>query len=268
MQRTRPPLLLRKSPLVLVLLQIAFQAVRDMASYIPKVQDRLRTQGFPVDVSGEVRELTVQAGEPARETRRPRWEFRNMKESTSIIVDETAVVLQTTAYTRFEEFLRTFELAMTTMDAIVGNIIVERIGLRYIDAIIPESGEDWRKYVNSRYRGFENDVARPDRSVLAMQTVSDTGPQQRMIARLAQNREGMLLPPDLASFSPELPDSIGRAKQGEILTLLDLDHYREARQTIDVENIKDIAWELHDGLEIMFRDIATEYAMTEWGLES
>ena len=218
MQRTRAPLLLRNSPLVLVLLQTAFQAVRDMASYVPKVQDRLRTQGFPVDIGGEVRQLTVQTGEPAHETRRPRWEFRNIEENTSIIVDETAVVLQTTAYTKFEEFLRTFELAMTAMDAIVGNIIVERIGLRYIDAIIPKSGEDWRKYINPRYHGFKNEIARPDRSVLAMQIVSDTGPRdtelrQRMIARLAQDREGMLLPPDLASFSPKLPESAKRAER-------------------------------------------------------
>ena len=268
MQRARPPLLLQKSPLVLVLLQIAFQAVRDMASYIPKVQDRLRTQGFPVDASVEVRQLTVQTGEPAHEARRPRWEFRNMEENTNIIVDETAVVLQTTAYTTFEEFLRTFKLAMTTTDAIVGNIIVERIGLRYIDAIIPNSGEDWRKYVNPRYHGFENEVSRPDRSVLAMQTVSDTGPQQRMIARLAQNREGMLLPPDLASFSPKFPESVERAESGKLLTLLDLDHYREARQTLDVERLGNIAWELHNGLEIMFRDISTPHAMTVWGAAS
>ncbi len=34
---------------------------------------------------------------------RERWEYRNRKETWSVLVTEDSVILQTTAYTRFED---------------------------------------------------------------------------------------------------------------------------------------------------------------------
>ncbi len=261
MRRSLPPLRLTRSPLVLVLCQVRITAIRDMASYIPKLQDRLRREDFPVDVGGEVVELALQAGGSARERRRTHWEFRTLEEDWSIIVSDSAVVLQTTAYSSFKEFLRILSLAMTAVDAVVGNLVVERIGLRYVDCIEPLTDESWKDYVKPGYHGQENDIIGPDNSTHFTQTVVDTGPGQRMIVRLTQNRDGMLLPSDLVPHHPVLRT---RAEQGQLATLLDLDHYREARQRFEIGEVVDVAWKLHDGLDVMFRDMVTEHALEIW----
>ena len=261
MTRTRPPLRLTKSPLVLVLCQVRITSIRDMAAYIPKLQDLLRREGFPVDVSGEVVELAFGAEGSAQQQRRAHWEFRTFEEDWSIIVGESAIVIQTTAYSSFDDFLNRLSIGMATVDAVVGNLVVERVGLRYIDAISPQPNESWKEYLQSGYHGQVNDIIRSDNSVLFMQTVADTGPKQRMIVRLAQNRDSALLPPDLVPHHPLLQT---RAEPGELVTLLDLDHYREERQTFDIGSVCQTAWELHDGLDLMFRDVVTTHAMEAW----
>lgn len=262
MKRTRPSLQLKNSPLVLVLCQVRIAAIRNMTNYIPKIQDQLRRKNFPVDVSGEVWELAVQGEGSARERRRMHWEFRTLEEKWSIIVGESAVVLQTTTYSNFEEFLRTLSLAMDVVNEVVGDLVVERIGFRYIDVIKPRQNESWKDYVQPGYHGQENEIIHPDRSVLFMQTVADTGPGQRMIVRLTQNRDGMLLPRDLVPHHPVLQK---KARQGQLLTLLDFDHYHETRQPFEGEKLDNIAWELHDALDMPFRDMVTKHALEVWG---
>ncbi len=261
MTRTLPPLQLTRSPLVLVLCQVRITTIRNLANYVPKVQDRLRRKGFPVDVSGEVVELVLQAEGSAQQQRRAHWEFRSLKEDWSIIVGESSIVIQTTAYPGFEKFLEILSLVMATLDEVVGNMVVERVGLRYIDAIGLHPDESWKSYVKSGYHGQDNNIIGAENSVLFMQTVADTGPKQRMIVRMAQNRDGMLLPPDLVSHHPVLRT---QPAAGTLVTLLDLDHYREARQPFEISNVLQVAWELHEGLDVMFRDLVTPYALEVW----
>lgn len=261
MARVLPPLNLTRSPLVLVLCQVRIGAIRNIANYIPELQDRLRRANFPVDVSGEVVELALQAEGTAKQRRRAHWEFRTLNEGWSIIVGEDAIVVQTTVYSGFEDFLRILSLGMESVDAVVGDLVVERIGLRYVNAIQPAPDESWRDYVATEYHGQDNAIIGPENSVRFMQTVADTGPSQRMIVRLTQNRDGQLLPSDLVPHHPVLRTSI---KRGKLVTLLDFDHYRESRQLFEIKKVIDSAWQLHEGLEIMFRDLVTPHALAVW----
>ena len=61
MKRTSPPLRLPGSPLVLVLCQVRIATVRDMAGYIPALQDRLRRDGFPGVLGGDYAALFSRA---------------------------------------------------------------------------------------------------------------------------------------------------------------------------------------------------------------
>ncbi len=85
MTRTLPRMQLTCAPLVLVLCQVRIATVQDMGKNIPTVQERLRKEDSPVDVSREVPELDVKAEGATRERRRAHWEFRSMQEDWSII---------------------------------------------------------------------------------------------------------------------------------------------------------------------------------------
>ena len=259
MKRTLPPLKLANSPLVLVLGQVRIAAVRTMPEYIPRIQDALRKNGYPIDVSKEVQEVLIAPGQPQYRSR-PHWEFRNRDEVWSIIVGEEVVVIQTTAYTGAEEFLVELELAAETVASVVGDLVVERVGLRYVDLIQPQEGEDWRAYVKSGFHGVETDAFNPDSSTAFFQVTAETD-VGRIIARMAQNRDGMALPPDLADHpplgTPDLPT-------GKLVTVLDLDHFKVERFDYTKDRLLDIASALHDNLDILFRDITTEHALFTW----
>lgn len=260
MKRSLHALKLSRSPLVLVLSQVRIGAIRDMTAYVPKIQDRLRREGFPVDVSAEVQEIGIQDGQPIAR-RRPHWEFRTKDERWSVIVLEQAVVLQTTAYTDFEAFLDRLLLATDTVSAVVGDLLVERIGLRYVDLVLPRAGESWRDYVQPGLHGIENPMVRPEKSSVFTQVTTQTGERSRLVVRLAQNRERMVLPPDLLAHAPAQEVS---PAEGELLTILDLDHFHEERVEYSREAVDARAWELHDALDILFRDVVTPHALEVW----
>lgn len=260
MKRTLEPLQLSKSPLVLVLCQVRVAAVQAMEDYVPRVQDRLRREGFPIDVSGHVQEFSVQGGQ-AVARKRPHWEFRTKDERWSVIVGQSALVLQTTDYSSFDAFLARMVPAFGVVNEVVGDLVIERIGLRYVDLIRPAAGESWKDYVQPGLHGLESELVAPDRSLVFTQITTQTGDRQRLIARLAQNREGIVLPPDLAAHPPAM--SIERTDD-ELITLLDLDHYREVRTEYSAEAMSRTAWELHDGLDALFRSTVTRHALEAW----
>ena len=92
----------------------------------------------------------------------------------SVIVQEQSVVLQTTDYTDFDAFLGRLALAMEIVNEVVGNLVVVRIGLRFIDLIRTGKGESWKKYVKEGCHGLESKVV-PNESVLFFQSVTQTG---------------------------------------------------------------------------------------------
>lgn len=262
MKRSRAPLSLENSPLVMVLCQVRISAVLNLPNYIPEIQDNLRKNGFPIYVGGEIIEFSVQtpSDEPVQQRKQAHWEFRNSEEDWSIIVGKSAIVVLTTAYSNFERFLQNISTALEAVGKTVGNLLVERVGLRYVDAIRPSGGKSWRDYVDAGFHGQENEIITGENSVLFMQTVVETGMNQRMIIRLSQNRDGALLPPDLSPHSK----LDGKVREGELITLLDIDHYRECRQPLSVDDVIGTSWELHDGLDIIFREIVTDDALEAW----
>ena len=259
MNRTLSPLKLSKSPLVLVLGQVRIAAVRSMGDYIPKIQDTLRRRGYPVDVSGVYSRVVITPGQQQLRSE-PHWEFRKRDERCSIIVNEEFVVVQTTAYTVFEDFLKEIELAVDTVASIVGDLVVERVGLRYVDLIRPADGGDWREYVKPGFHGVKTEAFSADTVEGFFQLTARTE-VGKMIARLAQNRDGIALPPDL---TPHQPKGIPDVPKGKLLTLLDLDHFKVNRFDYAKDQLLQVAWELHDSLDILFRDMVTEHALTTW----
>ena len=108
---------LAAQPLVLVLCQVRFSPARQMERYIPAIQDVFQRNGFPIEKAGKVHQVTFGLGgsAPVEVVEQERWEYRNREETWSILVMQDSVILQTTAYTRFEEFAGRLQLAIDTV---------------------------------------------------------------------------------------------------------------------------------------------------------
>jgi uncharacterized protein (TIGR04255 family) len=262
MKRTCEKLRLSHSPLSLVLCQVRFSPLLAMGEYIPRIQDRMRRTGYPVNASTPIQEL--QFGPTGAVTRdRVHWEFVAKDQRSSVVVAEGFVVLQTTSYDDFETFIAQIKSVVSTVNEVVDAIVIQRVGLRYVDAIVPKSGESWRDYVQPSLHGFESRLFKEDSALRLHQTVAatDTG---TMLVRIHQNREGATLPPDLGTGA--LKPAPSTAKKGETITLLDIDHFHVCDNVeYAAEHFESVAWTLKNAsYEVFVEHLVTPHALKVW----
>ena len=71
-----------------------------------------------------------------------------------------------------------------------------------------------------------------------------------MVVRIVQNDQGSPLPPDLVDAAPSFPP---RAEPGELVTLIDMDHFVEGNFDPDPDWVVARACEMHDHLVETFQ---------------
>lgn len=258
---------LSKNPLVLVLCQVRFSPVRKMGDYIPGIQEAFRRHGFPIERAGKIQQLTITpAGVHAVE--QERWEYRTRDEQWSVTVLQDSVVLQTTAYERFEGFAEKLEVAVKTVleqteQDKLG--LIQRVGLRYIDLIQPRDGESYRDYLRPGFHGASDAPFAKGSHRLYVESVgrTDVGDTPgTMVLRVAQNDQGFDLPPDLIGGAPKFQT---RAKAGELVTLVDMDHFIEGKFDPNAEWVTARAYAMHDHLiEAFHEHVVSAKAIEVW----
>ncbi len=258
---------LSKQPLVLVLCQVRFSPVRKMADYVPAIQEEFRRHGYPIERSGKVQQLTITPA-AVQVVDQDRWEYRTKDEQWTITVLHDSVVLQTTAYQRFEGFADHLARAVRTVLSKTEQDkfgVVERIGLRYVDLVQPRRGEEYRSYLRPGFHGVTDDAFRPGTHRLHVESVGRTSvldTEGTMVVRVSQNDQGFDLPPDLVGGAPKHQS---RATRGELVTLIDMDHFVEGKFEPDTNWVLERAYALHDDLiETFHKYVITEQAVEAW----
>ena len=266
MERSRPALILRKSPLVYVVAQVRFSAVESIPKYIPAIQDEFRKQ-FPRFTKGEVRNVRISPAAPPEIFAVPRFEFQNKERTCGIVVQPESVAVHVSRYSSFDFFCSSLQYALDTVHSVVTLGLIDRIGLRYVDVVRPSEGEELGQYLHPGLLGL-NDADVGVRRSIRMSVFQGETEAGTLLFRLAQRNDGGFLPPDVepSPLSHEQPD----VQPGEIVTLLDFDHFREfTKEPLDFST--DIVLRhlgrLHDNTDLAFRAAVTEHALSAWGAE-
>ena len=248
----------------MVLAQVRTSPVAKMAEYVPEIQERVRRRGFPRFLEGSTQEILLTSSGPPQLRAHTRWEFQDKERTTGIILSQNGVVLHTRQYDTFDAFAEHLKLILDVVGAVVNPSLVERLGLRYVDLIRPESGEAWTSYVKPGLHGITDESVGMRSSLHRSEIVGDTE-VGRLVIRCFQTADGSFLPPDLA---PSSLDYTGVSVQPrETLTLLDIDHYSERAREYDAGQVLEYMWRLHDNLDLAFRECATEHALAQWKAE-
>jgi uncharacterized protein (TIGR04255 family) len=249
----------------MVLAQVRISYVAKMADHIDDVQERLRQSGFPRFEEGRGHEVLVRPGLQPEVREHARWEFQNKERSAGIIVMQNAIVLHTNSYDTFDHFAKSLRLALEVIGDAAKPALVERLGLRYVDVIRTEAGESWTDYLKPGLHGLPPSAIGMTSGLQRHETVGTTSVGQ-LIVRSVQSTDGGFLPADLS------PTTLDYTKlsvpQGELVTLLDLDHFSQATRDYDVDQVMSAMWELHENLDLTFREATTEVAMKKWEAQS
>ncbi len=179
------------------------------------------------------------------------------------MVSDSFVVYQTTAYSVFEDFVEELALAVNVVATEVQQLFVERVGLRYVDLIRSTQSKPWTHFVRPEFHGLRSQVLQEGTQVQLHQSVAQTA-HGTMVVRLFQNRDAQPLPPDLVEESSDARIDPPVAK-GELLTLLDLDHFSAKPNDYQAGLAENEAWMLHDDLDRVFREsVITPAALEAW----
>jgi uncharacterized protein (TIGR04255 family) len=228
-----------------------------------EISDRLRTQGFPEDVSVTMQRVVfTPTGPQAQHTKID--EFRSKDHRWSLVIGEDACALLTSGYTTFAEFAEKLRKCLEIIDAVAGlqHGQIHRIGIRYVDVIEPGPAESFRDYLQPSLHGPKSSVMQDSIQQLHLESVGKTA-LGTMIIRMTQNDQGLVIPPDITMNSPlayKMSPQIGA-----MITLLDSDHFSEALFDYDLERILNSADALHQAINAAwFNDIITPHALKKW----
>ena len=224
---------------------------RPLPQHIPPIHETFRRRGYPIERAGKVHQVTFtpSGSTPVQLTEQQHWDYRNKDETWSILLTHDTVILQTTAYSRFEDFAERLRMAVHTVLAESEHDrlgVVHRVGLRYIDVVRASGGRDFRFYLRPGLHGVPDEVFQPGQHLLHTEcrgrTVVGETPGT-MVVRIVQNDQGSPLPPDLVDAPPSFSP---RAEAGELVTLIDMDHFVEGNFDADPDWVVARACEMHD----------------------
>jgi len=252
------------APVFYTLAQVQFNPIAQMSDYVARLQERLRRGGFPDFQAENQFELTIRRLDESQPDVQPqqhmRWSFMNAQRTEGYLLLSNALVFHTTTYDTFADFLQKTIFGLNLVHEIVELAYVERIGLRYLDAIVPMDNDTLQQYLNSSLLGFSANLqGRLNHSFTETVTVIEDG---NLVARAIITDGALALSPDLITLQLEL-----QARFKEINgrnAVLDTDYFVVKRNSFNLKEIKDQLLKAHDIITNAFEGSVTDYAREKW----
>jgi uncharacterized protein (TIGR04255 family) len=269
--RNCPSLPLSKKPLALVLIQARFSPIPNLEKNLPEIQDVFRRVGFPLFDRLQAQAWELRQEGPSQ-TAIIQWRFTKADRKTSIILDPNQILLQTSLYSSFEEFVADFLAILTPLMQATEHDdfgLIQRLGLRYVDQVVPQGDADTvDSYLRPELRGMEAPLFSTEgkRYTIAMVGKTDLGSGKKgnFMLRVIRGEKGIDLPPDVMALAPlrekEIPPESDRA-------LIDMDHAWDDNSGVKYEGaeIERIFFRLHDNIiNALHGAVVTEEGIKKW----
>lgn len=253
------------APVFYTLVQVQFNPIAQMSNYVEGLQERLRKSGFPDFRAENLFELAIRRLDElqpdVQQQQQKRWSFTNIQRTEGYLLLSNALVFHTTTYDTFEDFLNKTIIGLKLIHEIVDLAYVERIGLRYLDAIVPIDNEDGLElYLNPTLLGFSASLE--GRLVHSFTETVTTIADGNLVARAVITDGALAMSPDLLPLQLELQSRFTVVNGRN--AVLDTDYSVIKRDSFDLEKIEKQLLESHDIITNAFKISVTDYARTRW----
>ena len=258
------------APVYYALAQAQFSPVTAMTKYIEEIQDRLRRIGYPLFEAQPVTQLVVPTPGQAQQaepqiTHTASWVITRGDRMAGFILGPTAITYHTTRYVTHKEFIPELIRGLAIVHEVAVLDHISRLGMRYLDAVLPAAGETVERYLVDGLRGIP--FATTPRYALT-ETVfgTETGPLIRggvLVTRIYKVTARLGFPPDLPLrgliLDPrfDTPEALAHA-------IIDTDHYVEGRMPVDGDKLAEQLVSLHAALKEILRAATTDHARGVW----
>ena len=250
----------RRPPLAYVVAELVISPYYSMAAKVPGIQDRLRAT-FPKTV--EAQELVIDGAKPSAQ---PLWQLVSADQKHGVQLGTRSISLHATSYVNSADLLiRWAEVLDAIHEADLG-AFVERVGLRYVDLIVPAGDHSPAEYVAPQLQGIVPDGARQTGSMWAAAFLFD-GATVNLRAG-APAPAGMLLPPNFNAMPLQKPqvmvDAEKRLKDEQAIGFLDTDCLRDVNKVFDGAELAGIYTEMQKLTSKTFKAALSDAAKKEW----
>jgi uncharacterized protein (TIGR04255 family) len=265
----------RNPPLAYVVAELAIAPHYGLAAKIAAIQDGLRG-AFPRTVEATEVVLAVAgalpqgtpgfpgvSGVPAQ----PFWQLLDATQSRGVLITYRAIALHATAYEDSTDFLRRWAEVLAAIDAAKAEPFVERIGLRYIDLIVPSGQADPADYLVSSIRGIDPpEGAEIQTRSWGLHYVRDGVTVQ--VRTTTPAPVGLLLPPVLNTLPLQLPpvaiEAQARIANRQTIGWVDTDVSTPVQKPLNTEDISASFERLRQAVSVTFRSLLSDHAKDDW----
>lgn len=256
------------APLALVLAQVRFDPEVDTEYKV--VAARLKAalgERFPAmkavrQVMLLLGNVPVQEGQSKANEGEVGRELRSDDNRSALRVQDGVMTYTTSLYKDSTHFLAEWRSMLDCLCA-TGGVKVQRLGLRYVDFIIPTAGKAPEDYFKD---GFGH-LAQVFGEIAQTAFMSHEYPRDRDGAMRVQFGRGFAppsLPPDLEGSVQPPPILLGKYTNEQPSAVLDIDGWRVDSRRLQAEEIAAEFQRLRDDICTTFRRIITTEAEAEW----
>lgn len=261
---------MKNAPVYFTIAQVRHNPVLRLGSYAPDIQDRMRKAGYPDFKKGIAMAFTLAPHlgdapqpQPPVVEQVERLMFFSTDSTRGFIVEQNALSFHTTEYETFESLADEFMRGLAIVHECVTLAHSERIGLRYLDAVVPPGGETGlAEYLAPGVLGLSS---RLPEDVTVSHSFAETHIQTAKCAVLARTiiQSGPLgFPMDIQPIGVKVADRF-REING-VHAIVDTDASIEGRHPFNLELIKSQLQVLRDGVGIAFDATVTQIAVSAW----
>lgn len=258
------------APVYYALAQAHFNPVAAMAKYVDQIQDRLRREGYPLFEPQQVTHLVVpgpgQAQQAEPEIRHTAsWLITRSDRQAGFILGPSTITYRTTHYETHQEFIPELLRGLKAVHDVVALDHVSRLGLRYLDAVLPQADETTDQYLVSGLHGVDFDATR---RYMLTESVFETDtqplvPKGTLVTRVHKMTGPLGFPPDMTPNGLKINPSFDM-KAPCAHAVIDTDHYVQGQMTVDIDKIGEQLLSLHATIKSVFRSTTTDHARKTW----
>ena len=262
---------LANAPLAYVIAQVQFGTILAMEKLVPDVQAALRAD-YPRFAALQGLSIIVGAAGPvqAQSPTTLRWDFGSETNRRGVILQSSSITFHTAEYATYDAFAKELTDVLTKAQDTIPDMFVKRVGLRYVDVVIPGPGESPNLFVEPTLRCDPGNFpgVKNHQGITAL--VCDLERGQLNVKYYVSGKHNpanlSLLPPDLEPFPLTQPDIMKKAQaQGYPLGVLDTDRFIDGvDQRYNADTLKTLFDELHGDISTAFHQFTSDHARQVW----
>jgi len=255
---------LPNAPLIYVLAQIVFTRVPKMEDIWEDFHKRI-FENYPESEVEHVQQFSIKR-ENLESSKETRWHMLDRARRKGLILHSNTLILHTTRYTTSNDFFDDLTFILNNfIEVLPAGIQVKRLGLRYIDLLLPSANLDVDKQASEKLGmfSFNNIGCTAVQSNKVANYKTKNGGE--LIFRHRQTTRQDVLPIDLFPNNLVPAPLLKNPKQeNTIVGLLDFDHFVNIDIPIETKSIITNFVELQETTSKAFLEATTPEAKKIW----